>query len=61
MVDVNNDRMIAIEKDLENAETNSLGYGIKLKLAFFKKINHYNGGFVILYIRSVKDNKKSIE
>lgn len=26
MVDVNNDRMIAIEKDLENADTNSLGY-----------------------------------
>ena len=34
MVDVNNDRMIAIEKDLENADTNSLGYGIDLKLYF---------------------------
>ena len=27
MVDVHNEKMIAIEKDLENAETNSLGYG----------------------------------
>ena len=41
MVDVNNDKMIAIEKDLENAETNSLGYGIFMKInIFFKIINH---------------------